>query len=219
MTAAYAAWPPGMDPAPLRREVAHAHEQFEGQCFLEVLGPDRGRLTIRHGHVELSRRHSEIHYLLSIHPRGLTGEELGVRPYEEASARVTVRAEMSRLRRLLGGDLLASRPYRLLEPMATDAEEVRGLLARGAYRQAFATYAGPLLPRSEAPEVVEARDALACEVRSCLLQHADAHLPVAWLNRPENADDLELLQTAEQRLPSVSPQRAMMQGRRERLAW
>jgi hypothetical protein len=159
-----------------------------GQRLLEVLGRDRGRLTAPGGRTVLSPRHSEILYLLSTHPRGLTTDELGIQLHADESARMTVQAEMFRLHRLLGGDLLTSRPYQLLEPVTTDADEVRTLLARGAHRQALAVYAGPLLPRSVAPQVAEDRDALAREVRSSLLQHSDAQLLVEWLGRPENAN-------------------------------
>ena len=37
---------------------------------------------------------------------------------------VTVRAEMSRLRKVVGADVIASRPYRLLVPITTDIGEV-----------------------------------------------------------------------------------------------
>jgi hypothetical protein len=144
-------------------------------------------LSIARGRVHLSPRHSEILYLLATHPRGLTEEELSVQLRSDPSG--TVHAEMSRLLQLLGSDLLAAHPYRLLEPVTTDADEVRALLGRGAHRQALAVYAGPLLPRSEAPAVAEERETLAYEVRSCLLHHADAQLLTEWLGRPENASD------------------------------
>lgn len=160
-----------------------------GQRLLEVLGRDRGRLTTARSRIELSQRHSEIIYLLATHPRGLSADELDAQLQRDESASVTVRAEMSRLHQLLGGDILASHPYRLLEPVTTDADEVRTLLGRGAHRQALAVYAGPLLPRSEAPRIAEDRETLACEVRSSLLRHADAQLLMEWLGRPENPND------------------------------
>jgi hypothetical protein len=189
-----------------------------GQRLLEVLGRDRGRLTTPRGRTELSPRHSEILYLLATHSRGLTADELGVQLRREDSARVTVRAETSLLRQLLGGDLLASQPYRLLEPVTTDADEVRSLLRRGAHRQALAVYAGPLLPHSEAPAVAEDRDALASEVRSSLLQHADAQLLTEWLDRPENTNDADILRGTTLSLPPSSPRHPTHRSR-ERPAW
>ncbi len=99
---------------------------------LEELGRRRVRLLIDGVPIELSRRHSEIVVLLALHPEGMTGRELGLELYGPGFKAVTVRAEMSRLRRLLGAALAAT-PYRL------DAEvranfEVELLLQRGAPR-------------------------------------------------------------------------------------
>ncbi len=182
-----------------------------GQRLLEVLGRDRGRLTTSSGRIELSTRHSEILYLLATHPGGLTADELGAQLQRDESAPVTVPAQMSRLHQLLGGALLASRPYRLLEPVTSDADEVRTLLGRGAHRQALAVYAGPLLPRSEAPRVAEDREALAFEVRNSLLQHADAQLLIEWLGRPENANDANVPPRAQ---PSPPPRLTSLPVRR-----
>jgi GAF domain len=186
---------------------------------LDVLGRDRAIFTAPHGAaVHLSPRHSEIVFLLTRHPRGLTADALGLLLHEEEAARVTVRAEMSRLRRLLGPHVLGSRPYRLLLPVATDAGHVRGLLDRGAHRRALAAYPGPVLPRSEAPGVVEERDDLSGALRHALLHRADPALLLAWLNRPENSDDAEALHTALRCLPPGSPRRALVHARLERAA-
>ena len=53
--------------------------------------------------LRLSRRHSEILVLLARHPEGVGGDELLVELYEDESVTpVTLRAELSRLRGLLG---------------------------------------------------------------------------------------------------------------------
>ncbi|MFF3560906.1 GAF domain-containing protein [Streptomyces sp. NPDC002574] len=179
-------------------------------CRLEVLSRDRARFGSPYGSVELSPRHSEIVFVLALHPRGLGADALAVRLHEHEAARVTVRAEMSRLRRLLGPHVLGSRPYRLLLPVSTDAEEVHALLARGAYRQALAAYPGTLLPGSTAPAVAEARDELDCEMRRALRHRGDARLLLAWLERPENHVDAEMLQAAISALPRESPRRLML---------
>ena len=58
------------------------------------------------------------------------------------AAAVTVRAELSRLRRLIGADLVGSRPYRLRGRIETDLDQVRRLLARGAVGSALERYPG-----------------------------------------------------------------------------
>jgi GAF domain len=189
---------------------------------LEVLGRDRARFCAgpRGAGVQLSPRHSEIVLLLARHPRGLSADALGLLLHEEEAARVTVRAEMSRLRRLLGPQVLGSRPYRLLPPVTTDAAEVRALIERGAHRRALAAYPGPLLPRSEAPGVAEEREELSHALRNSILHRADPGLLLAWLNRPENTDDTEALHSTLRTLPPGSPRRALLQARLERAtAW
>ena len=57
----------------------------------------------------------ELSQALARHPRGLTGDELVAVAYDEPVSAVTVRAELSRLRRRLG-PVVSARPYRLLIP-------------------------------------------------------------------------------------------------------
>ena len=74
------------------------------QPKLRVLALGRRRAALEQigGTVELSPRHSEILTLLALHPEGLSGEQLAVEIYGANVKAVTIRAEMSRLRRLLG---------------------------------------------------------------------------------------------------------------------
>ncbi|MDI1456509.1 GAF domain-containing protein [Streptomyces sp. ATE26] len=91
---------------------------------------------------ELSPRHAELLYVLTEHPGGRGAAALAEDLFGDPSRTVTVRAEMSRVRRYLG-DLLQHRPYRFRE----DAEiEV---LLPGDLRD--------LLPQSVAPAVVARR--------------------------------------------------------------
>ncbi|MDQ0758805.1 transcriptional regulator of acetoin/glycerol metabolism [Streptomyces canus] len=70
---------------------------------LSALGRDEALLVGAGRRVRLSRRHSEILVLLSRHPEGLTGDELLCALYEDESVTpVTLRAELARLRRVLG---------------------------------------------------------------------------------------------------------------------
>jgi transcriptional regulator of acetoin/glycerol metabolism len=183
---------------------------------LEVLARDRALLTSPYGTVELSPRHSEIVFLLARHPLGLGADALAARLHEHESARVTVRAEMSRLRRMLGPRVLGSRPYRLLLPATTDADEVRALLARGAHRRALARYPGALLPGSDAPAIVDAREELHWALRRALCDRGDARLLLDWLDRPGNHDDVDLLQAALRALPAESPRRPVLRARLDR---
>ncbi len=100
---------------------------------LTALGRDEALLVAAAARCRLSRRHSEILVLLSRHPEGLTGDELLCALYEDESVTpVTLRAELARLRRVLGPGLLASRPYRLTVPVESDVDRRRARLASGA---------------------------------------------------------------------------------------
>ncbi|MFI8519387.1 GAF domain-containing protein [Streptomyces sp. NPDC085481] len=91
---------------------------------------------------ELSPRHAELLYVLALHPGGRTAAELAQDVFGDRTRTVTVRAEMSRVRRNLAG-VLAHRPYRF-------SEEVEVELVRPAHP-------ADLLPQSTAPAVLAAR--------------------------------------------------------------
>jgi hypothetical protein len=98
---------PGRRPAPPVRPVP---------LRLEVLGRERARLVLPSGPVELSLRHSELLLLLAeaaVGGEGRSAAQLAAECHRGDAAAVTVRAELSRLRRLVGADLVGSRPYRL----------------------------------------------------------------------------------------------------------
>src|SRR3954454_5644429 len=72
---------------------------------LDVLGRERARLTLPGGVQELSLRHSELLLLLAeaaLAGEGRTAVQLAAECHPGEAAEVTVRAELSRLRRLVG---------------------------------------------------------------------------------------------------------------------
>ncbi|MER6128186.1 GAF domain-containing protein [Streptomyces sp. NPDC001795] len=162
---------------------------------LEVtaLGRDEAHLLAGGRTIRLSRRHSEILVLLARHPEGLTGDELLCALYEDESVTpVTLRAELARLRRLLGPGLLASRPYRLTAAVESDVAAVERRLASGAVAAAAAAYPGPLLPGSQAPAVARLRRRLADGLRTALIARRDPDLLADWARSPWGEDDLEV---------------------------
>jgi hypothetical protein len=176
---------------------------------LEVLGRHSATLH-RGGHsVTLSQRHSEMLLLLSLNPRGLTGEELAYQLNEDDLSLVTVRAEMSRLRPLLGPLAPTSRPYRLPGTLDTDAGAVQRAIRAGDVARALELYSGPLLPQSQAPGIVRARRRLADELRAAVLGSQDPRHLMQWSETSEGSDDAEVLTAAMRRLPEGSPQQAL----------
>jgi len=92
---------------------------------------------------ELSPRHAELLYLLALNREGRSAAGLAEEVFGDPARRVTVRAEMSRVRRYLGG-LLEHRPYRF-----TEGSEVELLLPPDPR---------DLLPQSTAPAVRQGRE-------------------------------------------------------------
>ncbi|MFE0845619.1 GAF domain-containing protein [Streptomyces rochei] len=160
---------------------------------LTALGRDEALLALEGRRVRLSRRHSEIVVLLAHHPEGLTGDELLCALYEdEAVPPVTLRAELARLRAVLGPARLVSRPYRLTMPVESDATVVERRLRAGAVTAAASAYAGPLLPGSRAPAVERLRRRLADGLRAALIACADPDLLADWAHAPWGEDDLDV---------------------------
>ena len=155
--------------------------------------------------------------MLAERPDGVTGDQLAVEVYAEDVSLSTVRAEMTRLRSLLGADVLQSRPYRLQVPVEADWLEVTARLAVGDVRSAVRAYRGPLLPRSEAPAVVDRRDQIQQQLRSAVLASDDADLMVAWTRARWGADDVEMWHRQARILPPGSPLRPLALGEARRL--
>jgi hypothetical protein len=104
---------------------------------------------------------------------------------------VTIRAEVSRLRRVIGADRVASRPYRLLAPIDSDAADVLDALRRGDVAAAMNAYPGELLPQSVAPAIARLRTELSTSLRASVLATGSLALLRRWLDLPEGRDDRE----------------------------
>jgi len=203
-----------LSPAPHHTAVASSGWSVPS---LEVLGGHGA--TLRHGSTtsRLSLRHSEILLLLSESADGLTTSELGVALSDDEQAQVTVRAELSRLRSVLGPIELASRPYRLEATLETDVAGVRDDLAAGRLRRAVARYRGPVLPASTAPAVERLRDELHMHVRSRLLVSDDADALLSFADTGHGRDDFEVWERVRSILPSSSPRYAQVAAHVARL--
>lgn len=168
-------------------------EAAAGRLELTALGRDEAHLLVDGRKIRLSRRHSEILVLLARHPEGLTGDELLCALYEDESVTpVTLRAELARLRRILGSGLLVSRPYRLTAAVESDVSVVERRLASGSVAEAATAYTGPLLPGSQAPTVARLRRRLSDGLRTALIARRDPDLLADWAHTPWGEDDLDI---------------------------
>jgi len=189
---------------------------------LEALGRSTGLLTVDDGRghrrtIRLSPRHSEILLLLASAPRGLSGDELAVLLYEEDSSASTLRVELGRLRAILGDDLLASRPYRLVADVGADWLAVEALLAVGDVPAAMRAYRGPLLPLSRAPGVVRLRDGIEASLRQAVLDSREPDLMSTWTRSGWGADDYDMWRAQLEALSPRSPLRSLVIGQLGRL--
>jgi hypothetical protein len=137
---------------------------------------------------------------------------LGDEVYGESAHLSTLKAIVSRLRQAVPID---SRPYRIGVSARADFIELERLLAAGRVREAMSLYRGPLLPRSDAPAVVQLRDQLEESIRRAVLRSGDVE---ALLQLAKLAEfDLELYEAALERLSPNDPRFPIVRARLERV--
>jgi hypothetical protein len=160
----------------------------------------------------LNRRQTEILAILALHPDGVSLDRLHALVYgDHAVTFSTLKAEVSHLRAALGGQL-ASRPYRLTLPVATDIDDVLDALQRGDLGDAIAPYGGDLQPGTESPALVELGEYVAVSMREALLANPD---PSAVIRYSELAPyDVEVLEVCLAALGDrPHPAKALLKGR------
>jgi len=165
----------------------------------------------------LTLRPAEILAALALHPEGLTAERLALLLYGDDGNQTTVRGEIHRLRALIGTDVLKTRPYRLDAVVDTDFGTVRRALRQGRVADALRACSGPLLQRSDAPEIRGARDELEVGLRRAVLESDDAELVHAYATHRLGAEDLEAHELLVDMLPAGDPRRAVAESRVARL--
>jgi hypothetical protein len=183
-----------------------------GRLRLSLLGP--GPPTVQLGDdppIVLSLRHAEVLLLLLRHRTGLSADALTCELYGDRGKVVTSRAEMSRLRKLLGPNLEA-RPYRLTGDIDADVQRVPELLVAGRFREALSTYTRRLLPGSEVPAVVDLR----LDLEGALQRAARAggtEERWAWIESEAGADDPFAMAAFIRELPVEDPRRGLVAAR------
>lgn len=185
---------------------------------LSVLGSQRPRwlVTDETGHLKagpLTGRHADILLLLHHHPEGLSADHLALLLDDRDLDVVTVRAEMSRLRKVVGAEVLGSRPYRLLRPVSTDVAEVYAAIEAGNLTAALDLYTGPILPQSVSPAVARLRTELAMTVRQAVLAGCDPQVLRRWLDSPDGREDRAGWRALHDAAAPGSTQRAAARGR------
>lgn len=163
----------------------------------------------------LPQRLAEVAAALVQHPEGIGLEALNeflVPDGQDAFTKSGMRAMLTRMRKLLP---ISDAPYRFEVPNSSDLLELRAHLAKGAVRPAVALYRSSLLPRSEAPGVVEARLDLEEELRQAALGAGDADALYDLAERL--VDDLECWEGAAENLLPGDPRLTVARARVRRL--
>jgi hypothetical protein len=195
-----------------RRAVDPPPESGSVTLHLELLGRHRPIARLGAGRpVELSLRHAEVLALLALHPEGLSAEQLTLHLYGESGNRISTRAEMSRLRKLLGS-AIAAKPYRLVARVEADFLEVERRLGAGGTAEALRDYHGPLLLESECARVRQARDELEGALRRAALAGSLAELG-AWLETASGRDDPAAIEAYLERATHADPRRPLLAAR------
>jgi hypothetical protein len=144
--------------------------------------------------------------LLALRPEGMSAEEVAIATHGDFGKPVTARAELSRLRRILGRRLLAE-PYRLGAAPRADFLTAGAFAGAGALHAALDIYPGPLLPRSELPLIIEARESLDHRMRSAILRSGAAELLHRWVHSAAGRDDLQACRQLVATLPQDDDRR------------
>ena len=180
---------------------------------LRFTGAGSPHATLNGKSIQLTLRPAELLTTLALHPEGLTAERLALLLYGDDGNPTTVRGEVLRLRGLIGADVLRTRPYRLDADVDTDFGAIRRALRAGRPAEALRACHGPLLPRSEAPEIRELRDELDVGLRRAVLRADDADLLADYASHPLGRNDVEVHSRAVAHLAPDHPRRPELAGR------
>ena len=200
------------DEAYIVRSAARVSTGARPLARVTLLGRDRATLEVDGRTTELRPRLAEILALLCAHPEGMSASALCAAIHGDDGSPGSVRVEVSRLRKLLGPWIDTDR-YRLTCDVETDVRRVEGLLRAGDVRGAAEAYAGVLLPGSEAPGIVDAREQLDAWLRQAVLTSGDVDALWEWVNAPSGLDDLAAWKRVLAALEFRDPRRSLCAAR------
>ncbi len=196
--------------------VAGDTRRHASRLAMHFLGADSPRLELGGRALAVTLRRAEILALLAASPAGMSADQLTVQLYGDKGNTTTTRAELHRVRQVLG-DRISARPYRLAGPFTADFLQVREHVLRGRTEEALALYTGPLLPASSSLAVQMLREELHTMMRRAVLQAGGAALE-SWVDSPHGTDDLEATLTLLDALPDTDTRRPVLQARADRVA-
>lgn len=205
---------PGGNPAEVS---SNTSEEVSSALSLSLLGDEVPTATVHGQKLDLTLRHAEILALLTLHPSGLTAEQLALLLHGEQGNPTSTRVEIHRLRNHVGHDVLRTKPYRITSEITSDFDTVRDALRRHDLDTAAGHYRGMLLPRSESPKIREEREELLASYRSSLLGCGSVEPLWQFTLTEAGHDDIEVLDELRILLGEDDPRGAAVRNRVERL--
>lgn len=156
---------------------------------LRLLGDEAPTVSFDGTPLRMRRRHVELLTLLALRRTSVTADVLCAELYGDDGHPASIRVEMSRLRKALGGSI-EPEGYRLTCDVRSDLQQVRDRLSRNDVPGAAAAYAGPLLPDSSSPGICSAREELDGWLRQAVITSEDPDAIWAWVDSPSGENDL-----------------------------
>ena len=196
--------------------VAGETRRGDGRLRLRFLGTETPTIELSGKASPLTLRRAEILALLAASPAGMSADLLTVQLYGDEGNTTTTRAELHRVRQILG-DRITARPYRLTGPFSADFLDVREAVLHGRIEEALSLYTGRLLPASGSFAVEMLREELHAMMRRAVLQAGGTALE-AWVDSPHGAADQEAILALLDSLPDDDTRRPVLQARVGRLA-
>lgn len=166
----------------------HLQHQHQHTLTLRALGTPQAHFGTKP--LKLTPRQIEVLILLALHPKGLHLDQLHHALYGERKvSATTLKAEISHLRRRLGG-VIASRPYRLLVPISADFLELEALITAGYIEAALQNLTGLFMPQSNSPFLINWRHYLEARLSLLLQQTHDVELLLTLIRHQDYAPEL-----------------------------
>ena len=150
--------------------------------------------------------------MLVLKREGYRREELLLDLYGDQGSESTLKAQLSRLRKLVP---IEARPYRLKNWLTSDIVLVDQHLTTGDLQQALELYQGPLLPESEAPGIVRERERIDEALRQAVLLSGEPELTLRLARKFQ--DDLDLWERAKELTPQDDPAYPLIRARVRRI--
>lgn len=172
----------GIDEKPVQLEL-----RFLGQQEVRYQGK-----TLR-----LSPQMQEMLALLALNPSGLSLEQLLLLTSGDNGNLSSFRVMLTKLRQQYVP--ITNQPYKIDVTYTADFVQVQALIEKGHLRRALELYKGSLLGHSEAPGIVEEREALEESLREAVLTSDDPEALYTFAN--QLPDDLEVWEALERVLP------------------